>query len=160
MMGRERRSCRARRHTTTCRQFRKSLFVGCGGGTHGCQIAIARFLARMCLALWASGLGPRYATLQNWLSGNLGGTTNSLSFRHFSRVRLRPSASADPIASIHPPHPHRTNRGEESRARWMAEKIICSFAFALRSRRRTLSHVAPLYSHFIYRTLQRKYVDK
>ena len=32
---------------------------------HGCQIAIARFLDRMCLALWASGLWFRYATLQN-----------------------------------------------------------------------------------------------
>ena len=32
---------------------------------HGCQMAIARFLDRMCLALWASRLWLRYATLQN-----------------------------------------------------------------------------------------------
>ena len=32
---------------------------------HGCQMAIARFLDRMCLALWASGLWLRYAMLQN-----------------------------------------------------------------------------------------------
>ena len=31
----------------------------------GCQMAIARFLDRMCLALRASGLGLRYTTLQN-----------------------------------------------------------------------------------------------
>ena len=31
----------------------------------GCQMAIARFLDRMCLALRASGLWLRYATLQN-----------------------------------------------------------------------------------------------
>ena len=33
--------------------------------THGCQMAIAGFLDRMCLALRASGLWLRYATLQN-----------------------------------------------------------------------------------------------
>ena len=32
---------------------------------HCCQIAIARFLDHMCLALWASGLWLRYAALQN-----------------------------------------------------------------------------------------------
>ena len=32
---------------------------------HGCQMAIASFLDRMCLALWASGLWLRYAALQN-----------------------------------------------------------------------------------------------
>ena len=32
---------------------------------YGCQMAIARFLDRMCLALWASGLWLRSATLQN-----------------------------------------------------------------------------------------------
>ena len=32
---------------------------------HGCQMAIARFLDRMCLAFRASGLWLRYATLQN-----------------------------------------------------------------------------------------------
>ena len=32
---------------------------------HGCQIAIARFLNCMCLALCASGLWLRYATPQN-----------------------------------------------------------------------------------------------
>ena len=32
---------------------------------HGCQMAIAGFLGRMCLSLRASGLGLRYATLQN-----------------------------------------------------------------------------------------------
>ena len=32
---------------------------------HGCQMAIARFLDRMCLALWDSGLWLRYAALQN-----------------------------------------------------------------------------------------------
>ena len=32
---------------------------------HGCQMAIARFLDRMCLALPAFGLWLRYATLQN-----------------------------------------------------------------------------------------------
>ena len=32
---------------------------------HGCQIALARFLDCMCLALRASGLWLRYATLQN-----------------------------------------------------------------------------------------------
>ena len=32
---------------------------------HGCQMAIARFLDRMCLALLASGLWLRYATQQN-----------------------------------------------------------------------------------------------
>ena len=31
----------------------------------GCQMAIARFLDRMCMALRASGLWLRYATLQN-----------------------------------------------------------------------------------------------
>ena len=31
----------------------------------GCQMAIAVFLDRMCLALWASGLWLRYAALQN-----------------------------------------------------------------------------------------------
>ena len=32
---------------------------------HGCQMAIVRFLDRMCLALLASGLWFHYATLQN-----------------------------------------------------------------------------------------------
>ena len=32
---------------------------------HGCQMAIARFLKHMCLALGASGLWLHYATLQN-----------------------------------------------------------------------------------------------
>ena len=32
---------------------------------HGCQMAIAGFLDRMFLALWASELWLRYATLQN-----------------------------------------------------------------------------------------------
>ena len=32
---------------------------------HGCQMAIARFLDSMCLALRACGLWLRYATLQN-----------------------------------------------------------------------------------------------
>ena len=32
---------------------------------YGCQMAIASFLDRMCLALRASGLWLRYATLQN-----------------------------------------------------------------------------------------------
>ena len=32
---------------------------------HSCQMAIARFSDRMCLALRASGLWLRYATLQN-----------------------------------------------------------------------------------------------
>ena len=32
---------------------------------HGCQMAIAGFLDRMCLALRASGLWLRYAALQN-----------------------------------------------------------------------------------------------
>ena len=32
---------------------------------HGCQVTIARFLDRMCLALRAAGLWLRYATLQN-----------------------------------------------------------------------------------------------
>ena len=31
----------------------------------GCQMAVARFLDHMCLALRASGLWPRYAALQN-----------------------------------------------------------------------------------------------
>ena len=35
------------------------------GIRHGCQMAKARFLDRMCLALQASGLWLRYATLQN-----------------------------------------------------------------------------------------------
>ena len=35
--------------------------------THGCQMAIARFLDHMCLALRASGLWLRYATLQNFI---------------------------------------------------------------------------------------------
>ena len=36
-----------------------------GQGTlHGCQMAIAGLLDRMCLALWASGLWLRYAALQ------------------------------------------------------------------------------------------------
>ena len=38
---------------------------GCGGRCQGCQMAIARFLDGMCLALRASGLWLRYATLQN-----------------------------------------------------------------------------------------------
>ena len=43
---------------------------------HGCQMTIARFLDRMCLALRASELWLRYATLQNLIpqilpSGNL-----------------------------------------------------------------------------------------
>ena len=33
--------------------------------THGCQMATAIFFDRMCLALQASGLWLRYATLQN-----------------------------------------------------------------------------------------------
>ena len=33
--------------------------------SHGCQMAIAGFLERMCLALRASGLWLRYAALQN-----------------------------------------------------------------------------------------------
>ena len=33
--------------------------------THGCQMAIARFFDRMCLALQASGLWLRYATQRN-----------------------------------------------------------------------------------------------
>ena len=37
------------------------------GTRHGCQMAIARFLDCMCLALRASGLWLRYATLQNWI---------------------------------------------------------------------------------------------
>ena len=36
------------------------------GSRHGCQMAIARFLERMCLALRASGLWLRYAALQNF----------------------------------------------------------------------------------------------
>ena len=36
-----------------------------GGPRHGCQIVIARFKDRMCLALRASGLWLRYAALQN-----------------------------------------------------------------------------------------------
>ena len=32
---------------------------------HGCQMALAGFLDRVCLALWASGLWLRYAALQN-----------------------------------------------------------------------------------------------
>ena len=36
-----------------------------GGVMHGCQMAIAGFLDRMCLALQASGPWLRYATLQN-----------------------------------------------------------------------------------------------
>ena len=42
--------------------------LGCGDcacSRHGCQLAISRFLVRMCLALRASGLWLRYATLQN-----------------------------------------------------------------------------------------------
>ena len=34
-------------------------------GVHGCQMGSARFLDRKSLALWASGLWLRYATLQN-----------------------------------------------------------------------------------------------
>ena len=34
---------------------------------HGCQMAIARFLDRICLALWASGLWLYYAALQSKL---------------------------------------------------------------------------------------------
>ena len=34
-------------------------------GDHGCQMTIARFSDRMCLALRASGLWLRYAMLQN-----------------------------------------------------------------------------------------------
>ena len=34
-------------------------------GTHCCQLAIAGCLDHMCLALWASGLWPCYAALQN-----------------------------------------------------------------------------------------------
>ena len=34
---------------------------------HGCQMAIAGFLARMSLALLASGLWLCYTTLQNWI---------------------------------------------------------------------------------------------
>ena len=36
--------------------------------SHGCQMALARFLDRICLALLASGLWLRYATLQNLIS--------------------------------------------------------------------------------------------
>ena len=35
------------------------------GKHRGCQMVIAKFLDRMCLALWASGLWLRYTTLQN-----------------------------------------------------------------------------------------------
>ena len=37
------------------------------GTEHGCRMAIARFLDRICLALQASGLWLRYATLQNFI---------------------------------------------------------------------------------------------
>ena len=37
-------------------------------GRHGCQLAIARFPYRMCLALRASGLWLRYAMLQNLIA--------------------------------------------------------------------------------------------
>ena len=39
---------------------------------HGCQMAIAGYLDHMCLALRASGLWLRYATLQHLTSGNHG----------------------------------------------------------------------------------------
>ena len=42
-------------------------------GVHGCQRAIARFLDCMCLALLASGLWLRSATLQNWIAPGLEG---------------------------------------------------------------------------------------
>ena len=44
---------------------RTSTRSSCRAGSHGCQMAIARFLDRMCLALRASGLWLRYAPLQN-----------------------------------------------------------------------------------------------
>ena len=43
--------------------FNNGLPVDCR--RHGCQMAIARFLDCLCLALWASGLWLRFATLQN-----------------------------------------------------------------------------------------------
>ena len=39
-----------------------------GRSCHGCQMAIARILDHMYLALWASGLWLHYATLQNLIS--------------------------------------------------------------------------------------------
>ena len=52
MAEKDRRIANTRTHHATAR-------------AHGCQMAIALFFNRMCLALWASGLWLRYATLQN-----------------------------------------------------------------------------------------------
>ena len=49
------------------------------GGHHGCQSAIARFLDRMCLALWAYGLWLRYtAKLDPFLSFDCAPTPSTL----------------------------------------------------------------------------------
>ena len=76
-----------------------------GRDEHVCQMAVARFLDRMCLALRASGLWLRYATLQNLPSGNLGdedevpGVVDSvrtlvgLSSLQFVNYAVRPSFS-------------------------------------------------------------------
>ena len=50
-------------HFPGCRIY----FMGArqAGRHHGCQMAVASFIDRTCLALQASGLWLRYATLQN-----------------------------------------------------------------------------------------------
>ena len=55
---RRRRRRRRRTNDALLRQYRGE------GRRHGCQMAKARFLDRMCLALQASGIWLRYATLQ------------------------------------------------------------------------------------------------
>ena len=54
-------NARARSHGSK----KKSMSLGSSAQKHSCQMAIARFLDRMCLALQDSGLWLRYATLQN-----------------------------------------------------------------------------------------------
>ena len=49
-------------HCGGCKNAQRAVLTS---SVHGCQMAIARFLDRMCLALRASGLWLRYATLQN-----------------------------------------------------------------------------------------------
>ena len=55
----------SRRTSDSCACARGSNNNTNNSNRHGCQMAIAGLLDRMCLALWASGLWLHYAALQN-----------------------------------------------------------------------------------------------
>ena len=54
---------------------------------HGCQMAIAKFLDCMCVALRASGLWLRYAALQNFTPGAIQGK-EGIQFCHLATMLL------------------------------------------------------------------------